>query len=767
MNSKLAKLMSTVLIAATLLAILPTFVSALPADSIYLEPAAVNLNTGANSIGYRFNLTAWENVTGPMFTWQITLHFDPTQLSCVSAGYEPGPKSQWAGAFATVPVAPVIDNVAGSVLIGESLLTDIVTGTVAMRLCFFQFEVIAGPPFGGALDSVISIDNVDTYMLNPDLLEVPVAKGNTTYHYAWTEPSPATLAIAPASLDLGQYSNVVGMTLDETVTLMGLSEAWQCTQVAFDVTYNSALLQVNTVTVDPLLTVAVVDTTVAGVIHVDASAPVPPNPSGDVLIATITFQILAQGTVPPDAPGTFVASPLNIINYSAHSGVITVNLNAPINGLVRVFSLQAIPSPQLIVSDATMGPTPSIGMHFNVTVTLANVDPNWYLIGIGFRLKWPEALIWPVSVYEGPFLGGFAGAPNGGTFFVSYIENDPITGWDVLVGNMILPDEMGVWHAPFVEGTGVVAIIEFEVIYQSFGDPDQTGQICIVEQQAIGLSNPIDQVITDVPWLEPICGTYTITTILPGRMLDVYGGAVNSHLIEPDWQQIWQFVPPYGGQGPNMPMDLVEPQSWVWLHANVTYNFWPVQHKLVGFEIIQPNGVLYANLFAFTDENGVATVGFRMPWPCDNPESLFGVWWVISTVQVADEVIRDDLWFHYDYIVNITKVTLDKYEYNHGEYVLIDIEFCSHAQQYYSVLVKCNLQDELGVVVGECRQYMEIGGAVFCQSKCYTARCVIYIPKWAYAGVGTVRVNVFSDEPVYGGVPLGPELTAPIAIQPY
>jgi hypothetical protein len=417
-----------------------------------------------------------------------------------------------------------------------------------------------------------------------------------------------------------------------------------------------------------------------------------------------------------------------------------------------------------------MGPGPSIGALFNVTVSINDLSEFLNMIGIQFRLSYPDALIEPVAVYEGPFLPGYASLQPGslGTFFVSFFEPDGIYGPHVLVGNMILPDDMGVWHNPMPKGTGVLATITFRVIYQSFGDPDQSGPLEIVEQLAIGLDNLVDQNIVDVPLMPPVNCTYTITTNLPGRVLDLYGYASNSGYGPIDWQEILQFPPPYGGQGPNAPMDLVEEQSYVTLHANVTYNYWPVQHKLVGFQVNYPDGSLYGNFFAFSDVNGVATVGFRMPWPCDNPESLFGVWHVVAGVQVADVYMNDTMDFHYDYLVNIFKVTTDKYEYNHGENVEVCVTFGSHAQQDYPILLKVDITDELGVVIGHFEIATTVGGTVFCQYKNTTLCGSIWIPKWAYTGIATVHVNIFDQEPIFGGAPWTPEYTGPtIAIQPY
>jgi hypothetical protein len=326
-----------------------------------------------------------------------------------------------------------------------------------------------------------------------------------------------------------------------------------------------------------------------------------------------------------------------------------------------------------------------------------------------------------------------------------------------------------------LEGTGVVTIITFQLLYQSFGEGNYTTPLNIVDEEAIALDNLIDQNIITYAMSDPHNGTVTVTTALLGRMIDEYGGAVNSGLIPLVGDPYLQFQYPYGGQGLNAPMDLVEPQSWVWLHANVTYNYWPVQFKLVAFEIKMPNGTVYTKLSAFTDPNGVATVGFRMPWPCDintTSSSLIGVWTEISTVQLADVVISDTLQWHYDYLVHVWKVTTlppDKFQYNHGECVQITFDYGSHAQQYYPALFVVSIVDELGVTVGIAMVDTTFGGAVFCQYKNSTRQTVgICIPKWAYAGIATIHTNTFNWEPSQGGVAIAPEFVGPtIAIQPY
>jgi hypothetical protein len=67
-----------------------------------------------------------------------------------------------------------------------------------------------------------------------------------------------------------------------------------------------------------------------------------------------------------------------------------------------------------------------------------------------------------------------------------------------------------------------------------------------------------------VDWVKTKNGTLTILGwSLAGRIIDLYT----------------QYPAPYGGQGPDNPSDMFWPQKEVWLYANVTYNWWPVQQK--------------------------------------------------------------------------------------------------------------------------------------------------------------------------------------------
>jgi hypothetical protein len=409
-------------------------------------------------------------------------------------------------------------------------------------------------------------------------------------------------------------------------------------------------------------------------------------------------------------------------------------------------------SPEATVIDPNFG-----DMRFNISVDIRNLDTSLHAVGFKFDLGFDSTLAKVLNVEEGNFVRGFS-TNEYGTLFTSFIHENASYA-KISVEEGLLSNTSGLWNN-FPEGNGTIACIRFIALDRNFSQ-SHFGDFV--------LSNAVlsDENDAEIPIGAPENGSLEILTATAGTWIDLYGGAVNRGYGYLDTHG--QFVLPYGGQGPNAPMDLVEPQSWVWLHANVTYNYWPANATLIGFEIIEPNGAEYARLFAFTDANGSATVGFGMPWPVENPESLFGVWHVVASVQLANEYINDTMDFHYDYLVQIFKVTTNKYEYNHDETVEAFVTFGSHAQQNYPILLKVHIADELGVIIGHFEIATSFGGAVYCQYRNATLCGFNWIPKWAYAGIATVHVNIFDQEPIFGGAPWTPEYTPPptIAIQPY
>lgn len=781
MNSKLNKILATTLITAMILAVIPAFAQPSEphdASAIWLEPSEL---TGP--VGTTFLIYCWTNVSDLGFTYQAKVWWDPTifKLNWMqhTAGdvdgwdwldqRDPGPDMIYGSTSLPGPVIGSDNAQLGGTCMGD----DFVPAYTVGKLFKAEFEVISAPPKGGEIDTYITLDDADTYILNPGLSDVPSTKYNSHYHQDWALPPKPHLAVDPDLFEFGPNPPTANGTLfDAGIYVKDMDLGWWLHNVTLYLDWNTTLINMTNIVFGSLWgTTDYSYTDGGGVVldelYIEVKDPAS-TPGGDVLIATITFNVTFQRISPPFYDPEI--SPLDIHDYELWDTDLLIPTDPEVDGEVIIYPMQILELPYLEVSNTTMGPEPCRGEKFNVTVSIKNLDVSWYLVGVDFRLTYDKDLIEPVTVYEGPFLPGFAANQTGslGTWYASYFEDCYYCNYSlphVLFGGMILPNSSGLWTPPFPEGEGVLATITFKVLYQSYGEENMTGPLDIIENLAVALDDPdpAKQNMVDIPLDDPVNGVYEITTTLPGRMLDLYGGALNegygSH----------PFPAPYGGQGPNNPMDMVTPQSEVCFFAEVTYNYWPVQNKIVSYEVEYPDGSILLKLTAVTDDDGIAMICFEMPWPCEDPESLFGVWTVTTTVSISDIRVKDTLTFHYDYMVKIWKVTTDMFEYDHCEDVEITIEYGTHAQQSYPVLISVLILDELIVPVGMVLLETEVGGAEYCTYANFTTTVTIHVPKYAFAGIATIHVNAFDKDPTEGGVAWCPEYTPQpeICIQPY
>ncbi|MEM3490049.1 MAG: cohesin domain-containing protein, partial [Nitrososphaerota archaeon] len=776
MKSAFKSLYGFAAVAMLLLAAMPAIFAWLPPDDVamWIEPHdGVNLTTAnpLHTIGYKFNVTVWGKSNVEASGWQFNMRYDllllrPTGVWYCKAdgtGSTSPPSEFMSGAGSLMSITPVLydDGVYGYVLFGESWAG----GAYApekpsgAKMALVEFEVIAVPGKGQTLQSSISISwtSEDTYILDYTGGGYYRTAYDAPYTFAWTTPPSPTLEVSPTTRFYDRYEVRNGTTFDETVRLTGLAAAWFLTNVSFTLTYNPNELEItnivgNNVAWDVALDI---DATTLGqvVVYAETSQQL----SGDVNILTVTFKILDQEEFP-----VVENHVLGLTDVSAFDHTLEIPVTkAPATITVEGYLAVAMPWMEVQPKDTILGPEFVKHTTFQVNVTVNRLHFAWKLVGIQFRLSYDNSILKVVKVEEGPYLKQWA--PHG-TFPMIFIEPDTY-GSHVLFGDIILPDGNGHWEPPFPgdnEGgpneNGTIAIITFEVLEQlpgyGSGAQDLT---CALNLFDLLMCDPATQIIP-IDLNRVVNGTVTIKGFAyQGRFIDVYGGANNA-----GYGSI-PFPAPYGGQGLNKPMDLVIPQSEVTLFADVMYNYWPVQSKDVGFEVEGPfdhvngqyiprnNKFVLLKETARTDENGVATISFAMPWYCEDPESLLGVWKVTATVNIRDVVVMDTLYFYYDYMVHIWKVTTDKFYYAHCETVEITVEYGSHAMQEYPGLFSAIIKDELNVVIGMDLAEVTLGGAQFCTFANGTVTLSIHIEKWAFVGYADIYVNCYDKDPTEGG----------------
>lgn len=744
---------------------------------------------------------------------------------------------------------------------------------------FFRatFEINSEPtmisgPFTGAINVTYS-NGIDTWWYNdlPSVnTEVPFQYVyNLPITYTWSAPTQKPYMIISGAgtnstpLVFGPYApSAVGMTFTATVSVKNVVPAWSMDDANFTMTWNGTVIQVlgpfpgANETIASGWTVLTNTKTVAvnNITTWTFAANYTGGGSGIIPVATLTFTVELQESAPP-YPLTYVDYSYITFPYQEFSyplGLIpsATNVDPLRSGYVTVEALivLALPYLEVVPDSIIIGPSPSIGTTFTVNVEVYNLTEHWYCVGIQYRLEYNASVLGFVSATEGPFMQNSIWDLYG-TFFFSF-DNPagdivyPVP--HVMIFDLIYPNlTTGMYDQPIfpntVENASVVNPIlttfTFQVLEQNgFDGTNITTSLNLVPFWLPTVSEPYTEFIdmngnfiTNLPGSN---GTVTIEPLVEvNRAIDLFGGAVNDGYgnlvdwtpsypsIDPLGGSYLAFPAPYGGQGPDAPMDLVFPQSQVYLNAYLTYNYWPIEFKDVGFEVEGPfyhvttadnGGLLYnatgylvinatvtsqyvpeqgqtyydafgnvvltlpnayqvwAKFSATTDHYGVASITYRMPWP-DNPDLYTGVWKITATATVADQVVSDVMMFYYQRLVYITSVSTDMYNYVHNQEIKVTVTYETHSIQMYPALFAVDALDNLSVPFGFATYCTMVGGTVFCTWLPGEFTVSIWIPKWAYAGFGYIQVSVYDKDPSIGGEAYAPEYTPypQIDILPY
>ena len=805
-----------------------------PANTVWIDDAPFVFFTATTSVGYQFNVTVALNVTDGavpnFFSWQA--YFDyPSWVTPIAEGFTGpgGTTSEWFAGHGTIPIGPMVGGVSPFPMeAGESLKGSDVAVAKAATLFWTTFQINTAPAKGKTLLGSFSLtsESANVIVLEGDgSTQLPVNLVDDSANYTWSPPTavpymgieaanyaPAGLS-GLANLEYSSAVSATGDTFDMKLYVKNIDPNWYLNNITFTLTWNNSVIDtvggLANVTVDPAWT-GVVQSDAGGVYSFfgvyTGTAP-PLSPSNKVLVATLHFTVVVvQALSPPATAGYFDSSTLVFSGVSFFDHTLPIGAGTPDSGLVKVDAYIVLKLPWLQVdflNGATVGPGPVIGSTVYVGVDVVNLTQNWHTVAIQFRLNYDPTVLTLVSVTEGPFLTN----PTWDLYGTwTYNQNNP--GGDftypqphVIFADLLFPNTTnGIYDQPVFpnapqtpnpETPGVnatVAIFGFQVLQQNcFDGANITTALNIFPFWPPTDDNFVDKdgnYIADQP---AVNGTLTILGLNEvNQQIDLVGGAVNDGygVLPAVWPFPYPYVEggtvptypafpaPYGGQGPNAPMDIVFPQSQVFLDAYVTYNYWPVQSKDVGFEIEGPfmklaNGTLvpapayqvWAKLTATSDVNGVASLTYRMPWPCLDPDSITGVWKITATVTIGDTIVNDTMNFYYQRLVYITSVSTDSYSYVHGQCMKITVNYQTHSQEMYPALFAIVASDNMSVPFGFTTYGTMVGGTVFCTWINSTFTVTICIPKWAYAGNGSIQVSVYDKDPTIGGEALAPEYT--------
>jgi len=226
---------------------------------------------------------------------------------------------------------------------------------------------------------------------------------------------------------------------------------------------------------------------------------------------------------------------------------------------------------------------------------------------------------------------------------------------------------------------------------------------------------------------------------------------------------------PFSGKGLNQPSDAFAPQEKVVLYAFVTYNGYPVIGKLVAYEIHGPpnplrNFTLYRT--AVTNESGIAETSFIVPWIWDGSQkSIFGTWNVTATVDIAGQIVSDNLSFKVGWIIEVSdfKTTNSNFEpknkFNRGEFIYFKFKVKNIAFTEKTATFVVSVSDDLCVVLGQIileNENVPSGEKIICFGK-------ILIPQWASVGEGKAVLGAYNriDDKL---IPLCPSISTTFKI---
>jgi hypothetical protein len=221
------------------------------------------------------------------------------------------------------------------------------------------------------------------------------------------------------------------------------------------------------------------------------------------------------------------------------------------------------------------------------------------------------------------------------------------------------------------------------------------------------------------------------------------------------------------GKGFAVPADALSPDVNVTFLALVTWGGAPLAHRLVGFEIVDPQSNNIVTRTAETNKSGVAVIWWRVPL-MNPPEQIFGVWNATVSVKIQDTKVYDYMPFKVGYVITITGKWEDKTEYDignpdgsatDGDYIEVTVELKNIMMMPKEFYLAVTIYDDCDVPILKLQDSGVIDPeSPWCSSTFMNVTLVGRIPHWAYVGVGKVYANVYTAPPFDCGTPYSPEV---------
>jgi hypothetical protein len=414
-TNALLLIMITTLLLSSIAIIVP--VRAVPADSMWIEPSSLSFNVNTTSVGYKFNVTVWLNMTTPANSWQFYLIYNKNHLNVTRCDYTGSGKSLWSDAFPTNPVEPTFGAHNGTFdyVLHAEVLKSAANQTGSGSLAWVEFEIMSAPGAGETFSSDLRLDVIgpfNSYVLDASLNPMTVSYEKTTYEYvglpapprvgSWLEVLPDTITLTkPAVFNVSVY-------------IRDVNASSRLIAAQFGLTYNSTFIAPMNVTPGPFMSNASWAThgtfptwafdegnTLYGELilpNATGDWDLPEFPSGDGLLATVTFRTLVHEaasfsiSAEPVFGQYFLDADTNYLPFS--------------NATACTYTYDPLPKPMLTVNPSLYTAS-HVGEQFNIEVTLSGLVEDWRLTFVEFKLMWKENVLTLMNGTEGDFLRSF------------------------------------------------------------------------------------------------------------------------------------------------------------------------------------------------------------------------------------------------------------------------------------------------------------------------------------------------------------------------
>ena len=309
--------------------------------AIFVDPAKVENVAVGNNFTVNLNVSDVQN----LFTWQIFLQFNASVLSCEKAEY-PAVGYIFAGQ-GQIPVTPIIDNSAGTVAFGASLLTTTVSGSGIM--CTITFKVLSvgqspldfSTPYGS-----------DTFLLNDALETIPAIVRNGFFTNVPAPPQERH-DVALTSISLSNDHPKQGDNV--TITVHALNNGTVTETFNVEVAVDSTLIETQAVTSlragsDKTLTFIWNSSTASVGKHTitatTTGVPADADPTNDVKSATITVISATGPSTDVNGDGHVDMEDIGEVAHAfgTREGDTRWNPSADLNGdgVVNLFDVAAV-----------------------------------------------------------------------------------------------------------------------------------------------------------------------------------------------------------------------------------------------------------------------------------------------------------------------------------------------------------------------------------------------------------------------------------------